>query len=146
MRMEATLRGLTTYRELVELMASFVQAMKYQLPKPIQERPSGVSVHTGGFNMPLQALFDGWGDCDTKSLLFASIVANYRRSKVILLYDSKHLFLGVHMAPRPTDHFVRVQGIPYVLAEMTTPWMFGDIPDLNWRDVRRGRYYVVALN
>ena len=74
--------------------------MTYRIPKPARETPSGKTVNNLGIAVPLEVLYQKWGDCDSKSLLFASILANYSGQRVVFLIGNDHLFAGVRGTPR----------------------------------------------
>ncbi|MHC4718278.1 MAG: hypothetical protein ACYS5V_14995, partial [Planctomycetota bacterium] len=117
-----------TKRELLAVMASFCQWMEYKVPPRQRRNLAGETVLTTGVNMPIETLHEGWGDCDSKSLLFASILANVPRQRVVFLTGGEHLFVGVRATPRSTDHFIELQGARYILIEMTKPWPIGRVP------------------
>jgi hypothetical protein len=79
--------------------------------------------------MPLETLYNGWGDCDTKCLLFASLLANIPKTSVVFLVGNGHVFVGIRGTPRNDDRFVRIKGIPYIPAELTAAWPLGRIPN-----------------
>ncbi len=98
--------------------------------------------------MPLETLYRGCGDCDTKSLLFASLMANVPNQHVVFLAGKKgneHLFVGVRGVPRPGERHVTKQGAKYVLIEMTYPWPIGEITDDEWGAYKQGKYKVVKV-
>jgi hypothetical protein len=128
-------KGYKTQRELLGVMASFVQSMTYATPPASRTDRSGQQIDTCEFTMPLETLYNGWGDCDSKSALFASLAANIPDQRIIFLIGNSHLFVGVRGTPRLNDHYVNIRGIKYVLIEMTTPWPVGRIAQSNRRNM-----------
>ncbi len=130
-------KGYSTHRELLGIMASFVQSMTYKEPPDSRTDQLGRNITTVGFTMPLETLYNGWGDCDSKSALFASLVANMPDQRVIFFTGNSHLFVGVRTTPRLNDHYVNIRGIKYVLIEATEPWPIGRIPQDSWQNMRQ---------
>jgi len=137
--------GYRTQREALDTMAAFVQSMTYRVPADTRRTRSGKMIRTGGVTMPIETLYRGHGDCDTKSLLFASILANFPRQRVIFLMGKGHLFVGVRGIPRLNDHHVDIRGTKYILMEMTSRWPVGRIPLRNWANCGRNVYKTALI-
>jgi hypothetical protein len=132
-------------RDLIRITASFVQTIPYRVPAEYRVLPNGDRLCIFGVAVPIEVLFLKWGDCDSKSLLFASIMANFPRESVVFVRGEGHLFVGVQTAPRSGDRFVRVQGIPYVLIELTSPWPVGRVPRELWTRAKKGLYEIIPV-
>ncbi len=145
LRQVARRHGYEPGRGHLGVLASFVQGLKYQIPTQRRQTPSGRTVETTGVLMPLEALAAGWGDCDTKCLLFASLLARRRSAELILLVGNDHMFVGVQAPPRQNDRFVKVRNLRYVLVELTTPWALGRISEQQWKAARRNSYRIVPV-
>ena len=126
-------------------VTSFVQSLEYRQPAEARRSSSGELLHTAGVTMPLETLANRAGDCDTKALLLASILANVRDAGVVLLDGEDHVFAGLRMPPRQGDRYVRVQGIEYVLVEVTSPWPIGSIPERIAVGLARNEFRVVPV-
>jgi hypothetical protein len=100
---------------------SMVQtALEYQEPPTID----GDHRHTGGILQPATALVKGWGDCDTKTGLLASILSNWPKLKMVGVGVPGHYLMAVLRSPRKGDVFVEFQGLQYVLIEPAGPaWL-----------------------
>jgi hypothetical protein len=61
---------------------------------------------------------------------------NFPGESVVFVRGDEHLFVGVRATPRRGDHYVRVQGIPYILLELTTPWPVGRVSEKQWTRTR----------
>ncbi|MBI4370318.1 MAG: hypothetical protein HY547_08835 [Elusimicrobia bacterium] len=103
--------------DIIGAATAMVQtAMDYKVPPPIVGQR-----HTGGVWAPLEALSKGWGDCDTKTAVLASILLNWDHFKAIGVGLPGHYLMGVqHIAGRG-DAFVEYQGLTYVLIEPSGP-------------------------
>ena len=123
-------------------VAAFVQSIKYEVPPETYESVEHGEVNTIGIFMPLETLYHGKGDCDTKSLLYASIVANMRDPHIVFLVGKQgheHLFVGIRGVPRKGDRFITLNGVKYVLLELTAPLGLGKIPESEWDAYKRGK-------
>lgn len=106
--------------DLIGAVASLAQtAMQYRIPPSvIGER------HTGGILPPVSALLRGWGDCDTKSGVVASILSNWPHMRLVGVGPPGHYLVGVLRIPNKGDLFVEYEGLQYVLIEPAGPaWL-----------------------
>jgi hypothetical protein len=99
---------------------SFVQlAMRYQVPPKVC-----AGRNTGGILPPLEALLQGWGDCDTKTALLASILGNWQLVRMVGIALPHHYLMAVRRSPGKGDLFIRYQGVDYVLIDPAGPaWL-----------------------
>jgi hypothetical protein len=98
-------------------MLTFVQsALPYKRP-PNEEGERDIL----GFYPPPRALEAGFGDCDTKSALLASILASFPGTRMIGVHVPKHYLVGIARVPRPGDAFIEYEGEPFVLVEPSGP-------------------------
>jgi hypothetical protein len=106
--------------DLIGAATALVQtAMAYRLPPNIEN-----GRHIGGIHPPPKALVDGWGDCDTKSALLATVLASWRGIRGVGVALPKHYLIGIARIPRQGDLFVEHGGIQYVLIEPAGPaWL-----------------------
>jgi hypothetical protein len=96
---------------------SFLQlALRYQVPPKV----SG-GLNTGGILPPLEALMRGWGDCDTKTALLASILGNWDLMRMVGIAFPHHYLMAVRRSPGRGDMYVRYQGVDYVLIDPAGP-------------------------
>lgn len=96
---------------------SLVQAgLAYRSPAQVEDGRL-----TLGFYTPPRALERGYGDCDTKAALLASILLNLGSPRLIGVRVPNHYLLGVARMPRAGEAFVEHQGEPYVLVEAAGP-------------------------
>jgi hypothetical protein len=145
-RSAARRQGYRTRRELVGAFSSFVQALEYRIPPEHRVNDEGEIILTAGAMVPLDTLSKQWGDCDSKCMLFASLVHSIDlvRIKFIILDD--HLFAAVQLAPTRDDHSIRYKGEDWVLIELTDAWPIGRVPNKHLDAISRGKYEVKDLN
>jgi hypothetical protein len=106
--------------ELVGAATAMVQtALRYKVPPA-----SDHGRHTGGILPPVQAVTEGWGDCDTKTALLASILHNWDGMDAVGLALPHHYLMGLSRIPRKGDAFIDHEGQQYVLIEPAGPaWL-----------------------
>ncbi|NNN06479.1 MAG: hypothetical protein HKL90_11310 [Elusimicrobia bacterium] len=103
---------------------SFVQtALRYRQPEDVWK-----GKHTGAFVPPLTSVVLGWGNCDSKSALLASILSNWAQMRMIGIFmpgnPVGHYVMGVLQIPDQGDVYVEYQGLKYVLTEPAGPaWL-----------------------
>lgn len=136
---------LKTQRDYIRLLASFVQHMRYVRPGIVDVRPESGRIVIRDIWMPLESLYRGCGDCDTKSVLFASMMANVPGTHVLFMLGEGHAFVGVRGVPRRGDRFVNLRGAKYILVELTYPWPVGQIPTEYWHHTQRGALELVKV-
>jgi len=102
-------------RDKIELTMRFAQDIPYGIPP---ENARGKFI--GGMLVPPETLINKWGDCDTKCVLFTSILChdpNFRNAKIATISVPGHMFLGIQMQPNPYDSQITVRGTRYVICE-----------------------------
>ncbi len=77
--------------------------------------------HTGGVWPPVGTLVYGWGDCDTKSALAASILANLPGIHILGIETSGHYLLAILKRPAKGDAYIEFKGRKFVLLEPAGP-------------------------
>ena len=106
--------------DIIGAVLSFAQtAVKYKNVDPIYK-----GKHTSGFLLPLTTIVLGWGDCDTKTAMVASILSNWGQMRMIGIAVPGHYLMGVLQIPDKGDTFVEYQGLQYVLLEPAGPGWF----------------------
>ncbi|HGE69290.1 TPA: hypothetical protein ENX78_00545 [Candidatus Poribacteria bacterium] len=132
-------------RKLLGLFASFVQSLEYKQIPVTRKNDDGKYIFVAGVTMPIETLANGFGDCDTKCLLFGSLLSHLKNTKMILVQGGNHVFAGINIVPKPGDRYVRIRNENYVLVELTSPWLLGHIPDENWRGLRMKKFEIITL-
>jgi hypothetical protein len=105
-------------RTTIELVFSWVQHITYRLP---EDEPFGVLPAT-------RVAAEGWGDCDSKTLLAALVLDELGVETVVLHSEKlKHAALGVALPGSGPSWTWRGQRFQYV--ELTSPgWAVGTLP------------------
>lgn len=122
-------------RWIVEAAIALVQTgIEYRRPALWDE---GRKV--AGFYPPARALEKGYGDCDTKAALLASILLNLETPRMIGVHVPRHYLLGIAGTPQPGQAFLRHDGETYVLVETAGPGLraLGDIADTTQAALQR---------
>ena len=102
---------------LFDSAVAMVQSgLEYRKPQALES-----GRQTLGFYTPSRALEKGYGDCDTKSALLASILQNLGSSRLVGVRLPGHYLLGVARKPDPGQAFVRYKGETFVLVEAAGP-------------------------
>lgn len=106
--------------ETVGATLSMVQtAIRYKIPPMLEG-----GLHTGGMLPPGRALLSGWGDCDTKTALVASILGNWSGMRLVGVSVPGHYLMAIRRIPAKGDLFVSYNGLEYVLIEPAGPaWL-----------------------
>ncbi len=106
--------------DLIGAALSLVQtALVYKIP-PIMDQ----GLHTCGILPPARAMLCGWGDCDTKTGLLASILGNWSGMRMVGIAVPGHYLMAIRRLPGKGDMFVRYEGLEYVLLEPAGPaWL-----------------------
>ena len=126
---------------LYKFMLSFVQEIPYK--KPPDQR-SGLVVL--GVLPPVEALAAGYGDCDTKSLLFASLVDDGRGPEVILLRGPEHMIAAVECGESEAGYKIKVYGKVFLLCECSHGvWLPGQIAPGIHADIEKNLYRPIRL-
>ena len=120
---------------------AFVQAIPYR--KPPDERAGRCIL---GVLPPLEALAAGYGDCDTKSLLFASLADHGRGPEIILLRGPGHVVAGLECSVKEKGTKVRAFGKTFLICECSdSVWLPGEVSSQIRRDLESGLYKPIRL-
>ena len=106
--------------DIIGAVLSFAQtALLYRQPKDVYK-----GKHTGGILPPLTAVVLGWGDCDTKTAMLASILSNWAQMRMVGISVPGHYLMAVLQIPDKGDLFVEYEGLKYILLEPAGPaWL-----------------------
>ncbi len=134
-------------RELIVLMARFVQYLEYKVPNEPPHK------NILGFWPPIICLKEKAGDCDSKSTLFASIFYHFKKKSCVLINTRRdestgHVFVGIKRQHKvfPKDKIVTIGGVDCLLLETTRPgWDPGQLSKKDWNAVKRGRFKYTAM-
>ena len=105
-----------SFRDTIELVMRFCQDIPYGIPpKHYNGR------HIGGMFPPPLCLNEKYGDCDTKAVLLASILAFNPKYEIIFIDVPGHLLIGIAGIPRPYDKYVTHLGKDWIYCEPVGP-------------------------
>lgn len=106
-----------TRRDRIEMAMRFVQDIPYGIPDYADAQR-----HFGGASPPPGVLCNGYGDCDSKALLFASIIIYLiPAEEFIFLNQPDHVLSAIKEEAKEGTTFVRYNGIKFLLAETAGP-------------------------
>ena len=124
-------------RDKVNYVLSFLQNIPYDT---LQSRYTS---NGAGFQTPYGVLSGNRGDCDSKSVAFASIMRNfYPQAKIVIVYVPGHALVGFNFPQGAKDQAIRINGVGYVLAEPVGPALakFGQISPESKAYLKQGDY------
>jgi hypothetical protein len=114
-----------TYRELESVqdatLSMVATALSYQVPS---DEVNGR--FTWGLRPPAACLAGGWGDCDSKAVLLASLMNGWKSSggtktSCLCVEMPGHCLLAVQRIPITGQTYVEFKGEPYILMEAVGP-------------------------
>ena len=103
-------------RSYLNLLLSWAQTIPYD------ELTNRVSSNGSGFSPPLAVLNQNLGDCDSKSVLTASLIRAFlpnNSMRLVLLRN--HALLAIAMTPLTKDTTMMIDGMPFILLDPTGP-------------------------
>lgn len=103
-------------RESIELILRFFQDYPYGVSPDVKDN----RFIAGLYVAPL-IFTEGYADCDSKSLLMASVLSHdsYFKNKMAMILVPGHAFLGINMRPSVYDEYYTLRNVKYVVAEPT---------------------------
>ena len=121
-----------------ETVVRLVQQIPYDfIPERYHDRP------THDLFPPKLTLYEQYGDCDSKSLLLATLLTY--KHPVLLLFGQRHALVAIPGKLRPGDHGFRLAGREWLLCETTQVSPIGRIAESVWRDIETGKYEALLL-
>ena len=103
-------------RSYLNLLLSWAQTIPYD------ELTNRISSYGSGFSPPLAVLNQNLGDCDSKSVLTASLIRAFlpnNSMRLVLLRN--HALLAIAISPLAKDTTMMIEGIPFILLDPTGP-------------------------
>ncbi|MFT2089834.1 hypothetical protein [Paraglaciecola sp. 2405UD69-4] len=103
-------------RVYINLLLSWVQSIPYD---ELQDR---MTSNGAGYLPPLSVIANNIGDCDSKSVLMASLIrALLPNVEMVMVYLPNHALLGVKLPLSPSEKTYEIDGVGYTLMEPTGP-------------------------
>ncbi|MFT5837775.1 MAG: hypothetical protein ACI9UT_000264 [Flavobacteriales bacterium] len=124
-------------RAYVNLVLSWVQSIPYN------ELKNRVTSNGTGYLPPLSVVNNNQGDCDSKTVLMASLVRSLLPDvRMTMVYLPNHALLGIVLPFRTEEQTLYVAGLNYLLMEPTGPAKIplGDIANRSANDIASNMY------
>ena len=117
-------------RNRIEIAMKFVQDIPYGLPyeKRVQSKYGGYKYDDGIF-APNEVLIKGYGDCDSKTFLFACIVSHMiKTNDIIFVRGDNHILSAIKFPKISGGKYFKYEGGSYYICETAGPGrpMFGE--------------------
>lgn len=124
-------------REYINLMLGWLQTIPYST---LTDR---ITTNGAGFLPPITLLNSNKGDCDSKTVLAASIIRAFLPNVPMrIVFLRNHALLAVNLTVGPNDESIMIDGLSYVLMEPTGPAQMplGEVGAQSLLAVRQGTY------
>lgn len=111
-----TLTEKLSRRQSIDLLLRFLQDYPYGIP------PSSIGQkYIAGLLVPPLSLEAGWADCDSKSLIMATVLSfdPFFKDKMAMILVPGHALLGIEVSPLSYDETYEYQNRNFVVAEPT---------------------------
>lgn len=105
-----------TQFDLIDETLKFCQDIPYKLPDDYHQGRD-----TWGYYPPSMCLTEGTADCDSKCILFSSILSHNRDIDIVYVTVPGHLLLGIKGIPNAYQKYITYQGQKYILCEPVGP-------------------------
>jgi hypothetical protein len=119
-------------RQSIEALTSYVQnAVPYHKVDDARHDLVDDGKTRCGLRTPAEALLEG-GDCDTKSLLLATLIRSIDTdTPLALVYcmngNTPHMILAIGCSTQPGEQCITVNNTPMALVESTSDWDIGHV-------------------
>jgi hypothetical protein len=126
-------------RAYVNLVLSWVQSIPYNALK------NRLSSNGAGYLPPLSVVANNQGDCDSKTVLMASLVRTLLPDvSMVMIYLPNHALLGIAIPHRSNEQTLNVNGLEYLLMEPTGPAKvpLGEIANRSTSDIAGNMYSI----
>lgn len=109
--------GKDTRRDRIEMAIRFIQDIPYGIPDIKNKKR-----HFGGVIPPPQILIEGYGDCDSKVMLFVGILMYLiPGDDIVFLNQDDHVLAAIKEKPQKGLTYIEFQGEEYLVAETAGP-------------------------
>jgi len=129
---------------LLAALTAFCQEIPYQIPPDEQ---NGLTIE--GLIVPTQVAVDNWGDCDSKSVLFAVLWNSLSAERTLLILVPGHMFVAVPGRPRyATETGIMYEGRSYLCLEPVGPAKQrpGNIAAVSAGHIAAGNYQIIPVD
>jgi hypothetical protein len=109
--------GRDTRRDRIEIAIRFMQDIPYGIPDITDKQR-----HYGGVIPPPRILIEGYGDCDSKVMLFVGILMYLiPGDDIVFLNQDDHVLAAVKEKPEKGLTYIEYKGQEYLVAETAGP-------------------------
>jgi hypothetical protein len=129
---------------LLAALTAFCQEIPYRIPPDEQ---NGLTID--GVIVPTQVAVENWGDCDSKSVLFATLWTSLSGERTLLILVPGHMFVAVPGRPRySTEVGIEYEGRSYLCLEAVGPAKQrpGSIAPDSASHIMAGNYQVIPVD
>jgi hypothetical protein len=126
-------------RAYVNLVLSWVQSIPYN------ELKNRITSNGAGYLPPLSVVANNQGDCDSKTVLMASLIRSLIPDvKMTMVFLPNHALLGIVLPFRTNEETLDIDGLDYLLMEPTGPAKIplGEIANSSARDIAGNMYSI----
>jgi hypothetical protein len=126
-------------RVYVNLVLSWVQSIPYN------ELKNRLTSNGAGYLPPLSVVANNHGDCDSKTVLMASLVRSLLPNvKMSMVFLPNHALLGIVLPFRTNEQTLDIDGLDYLLMEPTGPAKIplGEIANRSASDIAGNMYSI----
>ena len=104
----------TSHTSLIAALMVFCQDIPYKRPPSARN-----GKYISEIDVPAKMLTGGTGDCDTKSVFFASVLLHQPSIKVavVLVDNPSHMFAAIRGVPTAYQAYITYQGEKYIVCE-----------------------------
>jgi hypothetical protein len=124
-------------RAYVNLVLSWVQSIPYN------ELKNRLTSNGAGYLPPLSVVANNQGDCDSKTVLMASLIRSLIPDvKMTMVFLPNHALLGIVLPFRTNEQTLDIDGMDYLLMEPTGPAKIplGEIANSSARNIAGNMY------
>jgi hypothetical protein len=129
-------------RAYVNLVLSWVQSIPYN------ELKNRITSNGAGYLPPLSVVANNQGDCDSKTVLMASLIRSLIPDvKMTMVFLPNHALLGIVLPFRTNEQTLEIDGMDYLLMEPTGPAKIplGEIAASSARDIAGNMYSIEEI-
>ncbi len=127
--------------DIVRAALAFVQRMPYKTPPD-----NRAGRYIAGFLPPLETLAAGYGDCDTKSALFAALAGSNSGPEIILLKGPDHMLAAVEWDEETPGCVIKAFGKQFLVCECSKEtWLPGEVSKSTQQQIMDGKFKAVRL-
>lgn len=133
----AKLESGTDARDYVNLLLGWIQSIPYDT---LENR---MVSNGAGYSSPLQVLLNNQGDCDSKTVLLATLMrALLPQISMQMVFLPNHALLAANLPHRDNERIIEINKMRFMLLEPTGPAMLlaGQVASISEQAINSARY------